>query len=1185
MIPTNRTRRSLAITLLLLAAAGRGFAQEPATPAPTLPTAAEIDSRVQRIQENANLDDTARTRILDVYKQVRADVQAADEWRAKAAEWNRLREEAPQRQQELEASLDAPVPPEPTEESTRNQATDQIGADVTNTQQQVDAAKTALAALQAEADGRVERRRQLPDMITRARQRLTEAKAAAAPAADIPPEEADALRVANQARIEALNAEIDAYAAETASYEARGRLLPLRIDQAELNERVAENRLNALRTILTARQQEDARQAAEDARDLLMQAVNAPPAVRERIEAIARKNEELVSRQTGADGIIELNAQAEQTIKDTQRRTSQLTSELDRIRRREAAVGLNNALGQLLRTFRGNLPPRNQYRVSMKLREDTIDEAQLAQIEIEETRRGLDIDHEINEVLNIASFAADAPARREEEVRALLRELLTSQRLYLDQLSGKYETYITNLIALNAAEQELLVQRDAASEYIDERVLWIRSGTVISGSDFREAFVALQWLVNYKTWKDVGASLLNDVRQNPIINLLALLAIAGTVLLNKRMKARLRDLGDRAEKRSCTTYMPTLEALLYTILLSAWVPGIMAYVAWRMNASLAGGEFVRMLSGGLVVMGGEFVPVFSNGLFIVAVFYFSLELPRWVLTAKGLGESHFDWPEYAAQFAKQTIGWLIPVALPVILLIALFETQGQQQWRESVGRLAFFVMMVVWAYLGHRFAKHKSPALQLFEVMTPTGGVSSFRGLLYVLAAGAPMALAIAAGVGYYYTALRLAWRIHATLTLLFLIAVGVNLAMRALLIARRRIAIDQARRKRAELKAAQKKAKDEGGEPIAAVEIQEPEIDLTQLDAQTGRLIRSVGVIVLFTGLWFTWIDFIPALRILDDIVILKSSAPLESLAKIGSGADAVTPTGEALATDAATAVTTKGQLTLADLLFSIVVASLTWIAYRNLPALLEIAILQRLPLAPGERYAIKTVLGYPLVLIGSVIALAALGIQWGSVQWLVAALGFGIGFGLQEIIANFISGLIILFEQPIRVGDTVTIGNVNGTVTRIRIRATTITDWDLKELVVPNKEFVTGQLVNWSLSNPTLRVIVPVGVAYGTDTRLVRETLFRVAERCRRVLKQPPPQVWFTSFGDSALIFELRIFIAGIEDFLPVQDDVNHDIAAAFREKGIEIAFPQQDVHIRSIAAPLTVHGEPVPDAIQEQ
>jgi potassium efflux system protein len=178
-----------------------------------------------------------------------------------------------------------------------------------------------------------------------------------------------------------------------------------------------------------------------------------------------------------------------------------------------------------------------------------------------------------------------------------------------------------------------------------------------------------------------------------------------------------------------------------------------------------------------------------------------------------------------------------------------------------------------------------------------------------------------------------------------------------------------------------------------------------------------------------------------------------------------------------------------------------------------------------------------------------------------------------LQEIFANFVSGLIILFERPIRVGDTVTVGTVSGTVTRIRMRATTITDWDWKELIVPNKEFITGQLVNWTLSDPVLRLRLPVGIAYGSDTKKATEVLMRVAKDDPVVLNDPPPLVVFHGFGDSTLDFELRVFIPSIDHFIKLRHHLNMAIDSAFRKAGIEIAFPQRDIHIRSVTGPFRV------------
>jgi len=182
------------------------------------------------------------------------------------------------------------------------------------------------------------------------------------------------------------------------------------------------------------------------------------------------------------------------------------------------------------------------------------------------------------------------------------------------------------------------------------------------------------------------------------------------------------------------------------------------------------------------------------------------------------------------------------------------------------------------------------------------------------------------------------------------------------------------------------------------------------------------------------------------------------------------------------------------------------------------------------------------------------------------VAALSVGLGFGLQEIFANFVSGLIILFEKPVRIGDVVTIGNLSGTVSRIRIRATTITDFDHKEIIVPNKTFVTDQLLNWSLSDTVTRVTIRIGVEFGSDLEQVRALLFQAARENPRVLKDPEPQVFFLNFGDSRLEHELRLHVRDLADRNPVIDEINRRLDSEFREHGITIAFRQLDVHLKN-------------------
>ncbi|MEM8711282.1 MAG: mechanosensitive ion channel domain-containing protein, partial [Planctomycetota bacterium] len=217
-------------------------------------------------------------------------------------------------------------------------------------------------------------------------------------------------------------------------------------------------------------------------------------------------------------------------------------------------------------------------------------------------------------------------------------------------------------------------------------------------------------------------------------------------------------------------------------------------------------------------------------------------------------------------------------------------------------------------------------------------------------------------------------------------------------------------------------------------------------------------------------------------------------------------------------------------------------------------------------ERYAVTTLLRYLLTTVGLLVAFDELGLAWSQLQWLVAGVSVGLGFGLQEIFANFVSGLTLLFERPVRVGDWVTLGDIEGVVSKIRIRATTIRDRDLKELIVPNREFITGRFINWTLSDQVSRVKVAVGIAYGSDTELAIQLLLEAGRDCPFSVEEPAPNVVFSNFGASSLDFELLVFVTGREIKPRVLHDLHLRIDAAFRAADIEISFPQRDLHIRS-------------------
>jgi potassium efflux system protein len=229
----------------------------------------------------------------------------------------------------------------------------------------------------------------------------------------------------------------------------------------------------------------------------------------------------------------------------------------------------------------------------------------------------------------------------------------------------------------------------------------------------------------------------------------------------------------------------------------------------------------------------------------------------------------------------------------------------------------------------------------------------------------------------------------------------------------------------------------------------------------------------------------------------------------------------------------------------------------------------LRRAYLEEGTRNAFATLLGYAGAALAGLTALAVAGVDLSKLALIAGALSVGIGFGLQNVVNNFVSGLILLFERPIRRGDWIVVGETEGRVHHVSIRSTKIRTFDRADVVVPNSELISGQVTNWTLRDPVGRVRVPVGVAYGSDLGRVREILLGIAAAQPLVLadaRVPEPTVLFLGFGDSALSLELRFFVSDINQRLTVLSEVNFAIDAAFREAAVEIPFPQRDLHLRS-------------------
>lgn len=256
--------------------------------------------------------------------------------------------------------------------------------------------------------------------------------------------------------------------------------------------------------------------------------------------------------------------------------------------------------------------------------------------------------------------------------------------------------------------------------------------------------------------------------------------------------------------------------------------------------------------------------------------------------------------------------------------------------------------------------------------------------------------------------------------------------------------------------------------------------------------------------------------------------------------------------------------RILLAIAVFAVLVALARWMQARMDRHWLRYARMDH-----GAREAAVAIAGYVLIVIAALVGLGIAGFNFGNLAIIAGALSVGIGFGLQNIVNNFVSGLILLFERPLRTGDWIVVGNTEGYVKKISMRSTQIQTFDRADVIVPNSELISQQVTNWMLQDSQGRARIPIGVAYGSDTQKVKAILEKIASEHPSVISDgsyPPPKVLFRAFGESSLDFEIRCFIRNIDERLSVISDLNFAIDAAFRAEGIEIPFPQRDLHIKS-------------------
>lgn len=714
--------------------------------------------------------------------------------------------------------------------------------------------------------------------------------------------------------------------------------------------------------------------------------------------------------------------------------------------------------------------------------------------------------------------------RARPEVTLEIQKLLTQRETLLEQLSETNGNYVVALTTFELSRKRLQSEERKFMSMLNQKLVWLHSSPPMSWDIGVSASKGAYTFFRVTPWAELPHSL-NEYRLlHPVRTTLSFLVLGGLIYVRRRVLRRLAHLSQHIGRVGQDKFRYTLEALAVSLVAALPIPMVIA-----------------MLGGALMIQSPYQSFPFTVGdlLLRLSPLALMIALLPVMIRPDGLASLHFNWREQVLVVLRKQIPWFV-AQLPVFALgMHVINNAGDQRNVFVFGRIMMVAANMILAFNCWSLLR---PGTGLIETRNDYSFFDEHwreRFLWMPLLIGLPLICAVLVIVGYDFTVVFFARMFYITLFAGFGILLMHQVFTRWFAVQERQIALDRALAKRAaERSARAKEGLDIAGDGIVDMDVLD-EINLETISERNRALLKLVAYSVFIAVLWQLWGDVAPALDVLDKYV-------LWSVTGIGD-------TGQL----------EEVPITLWRFLCACFVFMLTVVSGRNLPGLVEVVLLQRFQLEKSIRFAITTVARYCIFVVGIMLGSELLGIAWEKIGWLVAALGVGLGFGLQEIFANFISGIIIIIERPIRIGDAVTISGQSGIVTQIRMRATTVTDWDQKELIIPNKTIVTNQLVNWTLSDSVTRLVFPISVTHGTDVEMVIRTLVEVAQQHPYVMKSPPPGAFFLSFGEK-LNFELRAFVADLSRRTTTVHDINMSIERRFRAQGIDFSARHLDVRL---------------------
>ncbi len=1010
-----------------------------------------------------------------------------------------------------------------------------LEAKLSELRHQLEIDEAASRAKELECDNRLKRLSEISKEMSDAEKRVTDAKQLLTTLTD-----GDLLtrtkQLEQRARIRGRQQQLATLKVEQLRLEAMTELLPM---QRDLSKRTVSNAKKLLQSWQSAvdlwRKEESKRQAAEARRV----AENSHPA----LKSLAVKNAEIAELRIQTAAGIERLSKTIKAISDKAKLYEETFAELQK---KVEHAGATSSTGVLLLKQRDELPRDEEFLTQAAFVQKAMPEAHLKLLKLNQDRREMSDPAEMAADM-LSSFSQSLADYDQQQVLEVVTGLLTDQRDFLAKASTDQDRYLQDLNELELANQALANQVHEFRQYLDQRVMWIRSAEPMSYGDLQQALNGVAALSNPKRWLEVlrvsgGEFLRRPAGAIAVVSLFMLLLLGRARLLSLQTR-----LTAPVPVDQIASYWPNLAAMMIAVVLSARWPLLLLAIGFRLKYAATATPWTQAV---------------GQSCLTTMLFLWGWELLREICRRGGLGETLFHWPSKATSAIRNMLELTLLIGIPLLSLLQLSQF-GELAGLKGLERSLFVVAMVLCSFqyaILQRPRGRMMTSLRDDELYSQSIFVKA-RLPIWIISTLAPLALAILSLAGYHFSAYQLSARMTETSAAIVAVLLMHHMFLSWLDVKARNFRAQQPTTDPSIGHASTNafhfvgEEGDENDETDADLFV----TPLVQSQLKSYRefrdLLRYAAIIALMCCGWFIWDSVLPALRVLDQVELWPN---IESVAEAyidKDGNESIRTTEHSVPT------------TLTDILLAIAIVFGTLTVSARLPGLLQLTILERLPLDHGGRQAIAILVRYTVTLIGLLVACQVIRVSWVSVQWLAAAMTVGLGFGLQEIFANLVSGLIILFERPIRLGDLVTVGEVTGNVTRMQMRATTITDFDRREMIVPNKTFITDNVINWTLSDPISRVVLPVGVAYGTDVQKTQAILLRIARRCSFVMNEPPPTTLFKSFGDSTLNLELRVFIPKRDLYIDVVNELNNAIVREFARYHIEIAFPQRDLHIRSV------------------